>query len=162
MAPGASPLAFLGRPFGAYVDGDGAETTYWDSSSIVGQSREAYARLLQTSSHMTLSHLTELEVVSAVARRHKRDLKRRARLERAVLAFCRRLNKLAMLAQAEALFRSARDLARKHALGSNDSLHLAACLFLRQQVEDPVVLASLDRDLREAAAGEGLRLFPPA
>ena len=58
------------------IDGS-AETIYWDASAIVRQSEEVYARLRDSPAHVTLSHLTELELVSAVSKRHARDAMRR-------------------------------------------------------------------------------------
>lgn len=43
---------------------------------------------------------------------------------------------------------------------SLDAIHLATALYLRPHLEEPLALCSLDRRLREAAAGQGFAVLP--
>lgn len=135
-------------------------SVYWDTSALLTLSADVFSKLREPSRHFTLSHLTELEIVSAVARAPRRRGATPGALLRAVLSAHRRLEKLSLRSRLEDLFTSARRLALHHGLGANDSLHLAAALYVQAAVKDAVEMASLDRRLRSAAAREGLVLFP--
>lgn len=135
-------------------------SVYWDTSCVLAMSTEGYSKLREKVGHFTLSHLTELEVVSATVRRSARRAASGDRLLRTALSIHRRLLKVSLAARLDPLFDSARRLAVRHRLGSNDSLHLAAALLLREQIGPPVEMASHDGDLRRAALAEGLAVFP--
>ncbi len=135
-------------------------SVYWDTSALLSLSPEVFVKLREPSRQFTLSHVTELEIVSAVSRIPRRRDETSAGLLRAVLSVHRRLEKLSLRSRLDELFSNARRLAVKHGLGANDSLHLAAALHVEGSVTDAVEMASHDRRLRAAAAAEGLVLFP--
>ncbi|MBI2898628.1 MAG: type II toxin-antitoxin system VapC family toxin [Planctomycetes bacterium] len=135
-------------------------SVYWDTSAILTLSAAVYAKLREGGRQFTLSHLTELELTSAVARVPVRRGTTRRKLERAVRAIHRSLEKMSLPKVLEPLFASARRLAAAHRLGGGDSLHLAAALLVQERIEETVEFASFDRILRAAAADRDLVLFP--
>lgn len=56
------------------------------------------------------------------------------------------------------LIADAAELARRHRLRAYDAVHLASALFVKR--EGDVAFACWDKELREAAAAEGLALVP--
>lgn len=135
-------------------------TVYWDSSALVTLSAAVFEKLRSPGRHTTLSHVTELELACAAARVSGRRRPAGARLDHTLLGLYRRLAKISLPVNLDALFQSARRVGTLHRLGANDSLHLAASLFLMDRLAEPVEFASCDRRLRLAAAKEGLLLFP--
>ncbi len=135
-------------------------SVYWDTSALLTLSPEVYAKLREPARHFTLSHITELEISSALARPSGRRRHGLDRVRRLVVALHRRLEQFSLRARLDAVFADGRALSTKHGLGANDSLHLAAALQVCAKVQDPMEFASYDRDLRRAAFAEGLALFP--
>ncbi len=133
---------------------------YWDTSAIVALSPEVYEKLRDSAGQITLSHLTELEVVCAMCRRSARPSQSKEKLLRAALSNLERIAKLNLGPRLDRLCSAARQLAMKHRLSSNDSLHLAAAVHIRDEAGAAVEMASYDNELRRAALAEGLTVFP--
>jgi predicted nucleic acid-binding protein len=60
----------------------------------------------------------------------------------------------------EALVSRAEQMAWQYGLRGYDAVHLAAAKVWQQEIGHPVVLATFDRELREAAALVGLEAWP--
>jgi len=68
---------------------------------------------------------------------------------------------IAILPVDEARARAAGDIAERHLLRGMDALHVGAAVELSIEITAvPLVFASWDRDQRDAAAREGLEVFP--
>jgi predicted nucleic acid-binding protein len=137
-------------------------TVYWDSSALLRLTDEVSRRLQEPARHMTLSHLTELEMRSALVRRRNLPPASLSRYRARLLRRLRRLSLLHFPQVLPSLFESALDLIDRRAVRSADALHLAAALSIRRGTSEPVELATYDGQLREAAIREGLSVYPSA
>jgi len=52
------------------------------------------------------------------------------------------------------------DLACRHGLRGYDAVHLACALLYKEGLDEPVTLATFDRELWQAARAEGLQVLP--
>lgn len=109
---------------------------------------------------LAAARLLEIETRSFIGRRSvARSIDARdARVLRADLA--RWLAGFAVVELDDVVASSAGDVAERHALRGMDAIHLASALRLAAVSAAPVVLASYDAELRQAASREHLGLFP--
>ena len=122
------------------------------SIQVIGAARDANvlagARLLEIESRSFIGRRSAARLIDA----------RGARLLRADLA--RWLAGFAVVELDEVVASTAGDVAERHALGGMDAIHLASALRLAAVSTEPVVLASYDSELRDAATRERLEVFP--
>ncbi|HEV2250349.1 MAG TPA: type II toxin-antitoxin system VapC family toxin [Candidatus Limnocylindria bacterium] len=109
---------------------------------------------------LAAARLLEIESRSFIGRRLVARLidARHARLLRADLATW--LAGFAVVELDEVVASTAGDVAERHALRGMDAVHLAGALRLAAVSAAPVVLASYDSELRDAATRENLGVFP--
>lgn len=122
------------------------------STQVVGVARDAGV--------LAAARLLEIESRSFIGRRSAARLidARGARLLRDDLATW--LAGFAVVELDDVVASSAGDVAERHALRGMDAVHLASALRLAAVSTAPVVLASYDSELRDAATREHLGLFP--
>jgi predicted nucleic acid-binding protein len=118
---------------------------------------ERVRRLLRQST-AAISRLTEVELVSALARRHREGSLPKATLEALLAAIEEEVSTLPVVEVSPAVVRLARALLLRHALRAGDAIQLASSLVLRERLEQAVHFLAFDERLNEAARREGLPL----
>jgi predicted nucleic acid-binding protein len=138
---------------------------FWDTSAIIPllvmePMTPIVSDILAENRHMHVWWATEVECVSALARRERENSIPSASIEIA-------LNRLALLredwnevAAGTGVRSTAKRLLRVHALRAADALHLAAASVLSEGARASVTIVSLDDRLRDAARREGFLLLP--
>lgn len=129
-----------------------------DASAIVTryvqEPRSATVRRMLADTPVAISRLSEVEVVSALARLcREHRLSRRAR-DRAIAAFAADLASWYIVEITAAITSRARRLLVRHELRSGDAIQLASALWLQQATGEPIdgVLAFDDRLVTAARA----------
>lgn len=138
---------------------------YADTSALVKlfvreESSDATRDMLRRSQVLGTGLLTRAELGSALARGAKNGyllaeeaLEARRRLEMVWGSWVH-------IAMDEALVSRAEQMAWQYGLRRYDAVHLAAAKVWQQEIGHPVVLATFDRELWEAAALVGLEAWP--
>jgi len=138
---------------------------YVDASALakryVREAETETVNLVLESELPVISRLTEVEVVSALARRCREGALPAGERDRALEALRRDLATLHVVEITAPVARLGCELLLRHALRAGDALQLAACLFLRDSVGRPVAFLAYDDRLGRAAAAEGLELLAP-
>lgn len=135
---------------------------YFDASALVKRYvRERGSlrvrRLLALGPPLT-SRLSEVEVASALARRAREGAFPPAEHDRALAAFGSDLAALVVVELTTEVLARARDLLERHPLRSGDAIQLASCLYLQEQIDEPVPLVAFDDRLIQAGRLEGLTI----
>ncbi|MFA6108086.1 MAG: type II toxin-antitoxin system VapC family toxin [Candidatus Latescibacterota bacterium] len=104
--------------------------------------------------------LSRVEVTAALAKAVRMKLMPRAEAASALQVFSAEWVNLVRLQMTEVLVARAAALAWDHRLRGYDAAHLAAALFWQDMLGEPIVLASYDRQLWEAAKTTGLIAWP--
>jgi uncharacterized protein len=104
---------------------------------------------------------TELECVSAVARRERAGGRERARVENAFARIDDLKGAWKEIGPHPGVRRTARRLLRVHPLGATDALQLAAAIVGSDGDPSTLGFVCLDRQLSAAAAREGFSVLPP-
>lgn len=107
---------------------------------------------------VAISRLTEAEVSSALARRHRGGDLAAADYQRAISRLRADLFELDVVELAPAVVRRVHPLLRAHPLRAADALQLASALAIHDAVRDDVEFLCFDERLCAAAAAEGLVL----
>ncbi len=138
---------------------------YADTSALVKlfvaeEGSDATRDLFQRASLLGTSVLARVELGAALARAVRRGLiqeeeglEARRRLEAVWPTWVR-------IAVDERLVARAEGLAGEHGLRGYDAVHLAAALVWQERMGHPVVLATFDDELGEAARRVGLEVWP--
>jgi predicted nucleic acid-binding protein len=105
------------------------------------------------------SRWSEVEIVSALARRCREGALPPAERDRAVDALHSDLLALHVVEVSRAVTRLAAELLRRHPLRAGDAVHLASAVHLGDLLRSPIAFLAFDDRLSRAAAGEGLE--PP-
>lgn len=138
---------------------------FWDTSAIIPllvmePMTRIVSDILAGNRHMHVWWATEVECVSALARRERENAIPSTSIEIA-------LNRLALLredwneiAAGTGVRSTAKRLLRVHALRAADALQLAAASALSEGARASVTIVSLDDRLRDAARREGFLLLP--
>jgi predicted nucleic acid-binding protein len=103
---------------------------------------------------------TELECVSAVARRERAGARERARVGDAIARIDDLKTAWEEIAPHAGVRRTARRLLRLHPLGAVDALQLAAAIVGSDGDPSTLEFVCLDRQLSAAAAREGFPILP--
>jgi predicted nucleic acid-binding protein len=117
------------------------------------------ARLLATGQAAT-SRLSEVEIVSALARRAREGHIAPADGQRAIAALLADLASLHIVELLPEVTTQARALVQRHPLRTADAIQLASCLYLVEQLGESVPFVAFDARLRAAARAEHLRVLP--
>lgn len=132
---------------------------YFDASALVERHvrEEASARVrrLLASDMPATSRLSEVEVASALERRAREGAFSPAERDRAMAAFVADFPALVVVELTPAITARARTLQR-HPLRAGDAVQIASCLFLQEQLGEPVTIVAFDDRLLMAARQEGL------
>lgn len=107
---------------------------------------------------MVTSRLSELEIASALAHRHREGILTRRDLERTLAALSADMGSIALIELVAEVVDVAVGLLARHPLRAGDSVQLASCLYLRRQITDEVRLLAFDARLNDAARAEGVPL----
>ena len=137
---------------------------YFDTSALVKRyvaqpGSESVARLL-TAGDAATSRLSEVELVSALARRGREGDLAAGDCDRAMAALADDLAALHIVELLPEVTALARSLLKRHALRAADAVQLASCLYLGEQLAERIPLVAFDRRLRTAARAEGLQVLP--
>jgi uncharacterized protein len=135
---------------------------YFDASALVKryvreQGSTKVRRLIATNTPAT-SRLSEVEVVSALARRARERAFSVAERDRADAAFERDLAAILVVELTPEITARARALLQRHELRAGDAMQLASCLYLQEQFGEEVPLVAFDNRLTRAARRESVRL----
>jgi hypothetical protein len=116
-------------------------------------------RLLATGAAAT-SRLSEVEIVSALARRARAGDVAAADAQRAVAALSGDLSALHIVELLPEVTAQARALLQRHPLRAADAIQLASGCYLVEQLGEAVPFVAFDDRLRAAARAEHLRVLP--
>jgi hypothetical protein len=139
-----------------------ARLRYFDASALVKRYvRErgsvTVRRLLALGSAAT-SRLSEVEVASALARLVREEAVSALERDRAIAALTVDVAALLVVEVTSDITAHARTLLAQHPLRASDAIQLASCLYVQEQIGDPVQLVAFDDRLIEAARREGVRV----
>lgn len=138
-------------------------TRHFDASALVKRYvREAGSvtvRRLIASGIAASSRLSEVEVSSAAIRRAREGAFTIQRRDRILAALQRDVPALAVVEMTPEITAHARALLLRHPLRAGDAIQLASCLYLQQQLAQPVPFVAFDRRLVQAARAEGLTVI---
>ena len=138
---------------------------YADTSALVKlfvreESSDATRKMLWGARVLGTGLLTRAELGSALARGAQRGYlsteearEARHRLETVWVSWVH-------VAMTEALVSRAEEMAWEYGLRGYDAVHLAAAKVWREEIQHPIVLATFDRELWEAARQAGLTAWP--
>jgi uncharacterized protein len=104
--------------------------------------------------------ISGVEVPAAITKAARMALVTRPEAEGALQAFKTDWDYLIRLQITEALVRRAASLAWEQGLRGHDAVHLAAALLWAETADEPVHLATFDRQLWHAAHARGLSSWP--
>lgn len=104
--------------------------------------------------------ISRAEVAAALAKASRIQVLLRAEAVSALKVFNSDWENLVRLQMTEGLVSRAASLAWDYGLRGYDAVHLAAALFWQDMLGEPVVTASFDRQLWEAARAAGLTAWP--
>lgn len=140
---------------------------YLDTSALVKRYVEETGTpevqtLIQAADVLGTSALARVEMAAALAKAVRVGALTREEAGTALETFLTDWPRLYRLKVTDPLLERASDLAWKEGLRGYDATHLAAALLWQEMLEVPVVMATFDRNLWEAARRRGLEAWPEA
>ena len=133
---------------------------YFDASALVKryvrETGSVKVRRLLASDTPATSRLSEIEVAAALERRSREGSFSAAERDRALAAFAIDLRAIVVVELTPDISARARALLRRHPLRAGDAIQLASCLYLQEQLAEPVALVGFDDRLAAAARLEGV------
>ena len=133
---------------------------YFDASALVKryvrETGSVKVRRLLASDTPATSRLSEIEVAAALERRSREGSFSAAERDRALTAFAIDLRAIVVVELTPEISARARTLLRRHPLRAGDAIQLASCLYLQEQLKEPVALVGFDDRLTGAARLEGV------
>lgn len=140
---------------------------YLDASALVKRyvveaGTTEVARLVRDSEALGTTVISRAEVAAALGEAARLKLLARDRAAAALAAFADDWNDLIRLQLGEAIVARAAALAWDRGLRGYDAVHLASALFWYESLNEPVVLATYDRELWQGAKASGLVAWPAA
>ncbi|HEV7488396.1 MAG TPA: type II toxin-antitoxin system VapC family toxin [Thermoanaerobaculia bacterium] len=138
---------------------------FWDSSAIVPllikeEMTRTISDIVAEDRHMHVWWATEVECVSALARRERESIETSGSIETALERLGALREDWNEIAAGTRVRSAAKRLLRVHALRTADALQLAAASVLAEGDNASVTVISLDDRLRDAARREGFSLLP--
>lgn len=131
---------------------------YFDTSTLVKryvrEKGSVRVRRLMMSDTPATSRLSEVEVASALGRRAREGAF--STTDRALAALVADLPAIIVVELTLEVSARARMLLQRHPLRTGDAIQLASCLYLQQQLGEPIEIVSFDDRLTAAARREGL------
>jgi uncharacterized protein len=125
---------------------------------FVDEERAAEVEQLRRESTGAVSRLAEVELVSALARRHREGSISTEALESLLKRSAEELASVVRVQLNDTILGRARALLLRHPLRSADAIQLGSCLELRDRLQEPVQFLAFDQRLSKAAVREGLEL----
>lgn len=140
---------------------------YLDASALVKRyvaeaGTAEVAALVRQAEALGTAIISRAEVAAALGKAARVKLVARDRAAAALAAFAEEWNDLIRLQLGEAIVARAAALAWDRGLRGYDAVHLAAALFWYETLNEPVTLATYDRELWQGAKASGLVPWPPA
>jgi predicted nucleic acid-binding protein len=140
---------------------------YLDASALVKRyvveaGTTEVAALVRDATALGTAVISRAEVAAALGRAARMKLVPRERAVAALAALAEDWNDLIRLRLGEAIAARAAALAWDRGLRGYDAVHLAAALFWYETLDEPVTLATYDRELWRGAKASGLLPWPPA
>jgi predicted nucleic acid-binding protein len=138
----------------AYVD-----TSILVKHYVEGEESSAYASHLITDHRVYVSVIAQVEMLSALARKHQmkeipgEEMKR---IKNAFLSDCRRMG---FIEVSDGVIKEAQNLVFKSSIKTLDAIHLASSIILRGILETPFPLITVDKKLGSAAKAEGFEVI---
>ena len=133
---------------------------YFDASALVKryvrEKGSVRVRRLIASDTPATSRLSEVEVASALERRARQGAFSPAERDRALAALTIDLQAIVVVELTPEISVRARTLLQRHLLRAADAIQLASCLYLQEQLAEPIALVGFDDRLSAAARLEGL------
>lgn len=137
---------------------------YFDASALakryVQEQDTAAVQRLLTRSSPTTSRLSLSEVASAIIRRYREGAFPVAERDRALATLKADFQTLYVVEFSPTISTMTLDLLVRHQLRAGDAVQLASCLYLQQQLGQPVQLVVYDTRLTAAARQEALTILP--
>jgi uncharacterized protein len=139
--------------------------TYLDASALVKRyiqeaGRELVVEALAGQSTGITSVISGAEVPAAIAKAGRLRVISDAQVLASISQFWQDWPSLFRLRVDERLVRRAAEVAGQFGLRGYDSVHLASCLVYGERVQEPVRLATFDRQLSRAARELGMATLP--
>lgn len=139
--------------------------TYFDSSALVKHFIEEDGspeiRQQVTTALPITSRLSQIEIASALCRRHREGHIGEEDLAQALLAFHETLGSFYIVEITPAIAERAQRLLQRFALRAGDAVQLASFLVIREGTGLPVAFSAFDQRLLEAAENATADLDPP-
>ena len=141
--------------------------TYLDASALVKRyvaeaGSDDVNALVGEATALGTAVISRAEVAAALATAARVKLVTRDAAAAALTAFNGDWEDLIRLQLTEALAARAAGLAWEHGLRGYDAVHLATALFWRETLDEPVTVATYDRELWKGAKTSGLAVWPSA
>jgi len=138
---------------------------YFDTSALVKRyvaesGSDAVARLCAEAGYQITCAATEAELPAALARAVRVGAISRDDGELAAQGWEREREGLLWVQLVQPIVRQAGQLAWQYGLRGYDAIHLAAALWWRENMGQPLLLVTYDRELWGAAQRAGLMVFP--
>lgn len=135
---------------------------FFDASAVVKwfltEERADEVDQLRGAERGAVSQLTEVELVSAFARRHREGSISAEMLQALLAESAEEIGSVLVVEVNQAVVGLARSLLLRHPLRAGDAIQLSSCLVLEQRLQRPVQFLAFDQRVNDAAVGEGLRL----
>jgi len=144
-----------------------AKITYLDASVLVKRyvkepGTKAVQVLLKRVDLIGTASITRVEAAAALAKAVRMGILPRDKAASALEIFQAEWRTLERLQVTESVLSRAADLAWEKGLRGYDATHLAAALIWQEMLGEPVLMATFDRQLWEAARTTGLTVWPDA
>ena len=139
---------------------------YFDTSVLLSillgdNQQEEGVRMWTSTGERVSSELLEIEALSVIRRGSKRlpkkDMEREVEEKEQALKLA--LSEISLFSMGSAILDCIRDDRRLAQTRSLDTIHLATALHLSRQTEQPLVVASFDKEFLKAAKSLGMNLF---
>jgi predicted nucleic acid-binding protein len=133
---------------------------YFDASALVKryvrEKGSVKVRRLIASDTPATSRLSEVEVAAALERRSREGSFSRTECDRALAALAIDLRAIVVVELTPDISARARTLLERHPLRAGDAIQLASCLYLQEQLAEPIAMVGFDDRLATAARLEGM------
>lgn len=135
---------------------------YFDASALVKryvrEKGSVKVRRLLAVEVSATSRLSAVEITSALMRRARERAFTDAERDRALAALERDMSSLLVVELTRDVVKRAQTLLQRRPLRSGDAIQLASCLYLQEELGEPVTIVVFDARLADIARLEGLRV----
>ena len=138
---------------------------YLDASALVKRyiqeaGSDTVERLIEDAHLLGTAAITRVEMAAALAKAVRVGVLSRQEAALALDVFQEEWPSLVRIQVTEPLLSRAEEVAWKEGLRGYDTTHLAAALFWQDMLGEPVVMATFDHQLWDAARRQEMRVFP--